>query len=94
MLHNPKNRICPSLICMICVNMRRHPPGAMKGNRPSMTSTRAKAAQNVSLSTVCAGCGYFLAGVAGAMLLPRNALKNSDDGSTTMTSLFLLKLAL
>ncbi len=36
---------------------------------------------------------YFLAGVAAA--LPRNTLKNSEDeGSTTITSLFLLKLAL
>ena len=36
---------------------------------------------------------HFLAGAAGAAL-PLNALKNSDeDGSTTITSPFLLKLA-
>src|SRR5665647_3019627 len=36
---------------------------------------------------------YFLEGAAAA--LPRNTLKNSEEaGSTTMTSLFLLKLTL
>ena len=43
---------------------------------------------------VQAGLAYFLAGAAGAPL-PRKALKNSEpDGSSTMTSPFLLKLAL
>ena len=52
-----------------------------------MTSTSASANQNVSLSKP-----YFFAGTAAP---PRMALKNSDeDGSTTIRSLFLLKLAL
>lgn len=55
MLSNPKKRICPSVICMICVNMRRQPPGEMNGISPSITSTRAKAVQKVSLSTRVAG---------------------------------------
>ena len=39
--------------------------------------------------------GYFLAGAAPLPEPgPRMALKNSDDGSSTITSLFLLKLAL
>jgi len=86
MLHRPKNRICPSCNCKICWNMRRHAPGAMKGRAPSITSTMARAAQKVSLSK-----RYFFAGAAGATP-PRMALKNSDEaGSSTMTSLFLLK---
>ena len=92
MLHRPKKRSCPSLSCSTCVNMRRQPPGDKNGNRPSNTRTRASASQMVSLAK-----RYFLAGlVAGAgAALPRMALKNSDeDGSSTMTSLFLLKLAL
>ena len=67
------------------------PPGDRKGKRPSISRTRAKANQKTSLLK-----RYFLeeAGPVGPAL-PRNTLKNSeDDGSTTMTSLFLLKLAL
>ena len=93
MLINPKNRICPSVICMICANMRRQPPGEMNGISPSMTSTRAQAVQKVSLSKRVVQA-YFLAALSTAPL-PRNTLKNSDDaGSITITSLFLLKLAL
>ena len=92
MLHRPKKRSWPSLSCSTCVNMRRQPPGDRNGNMPSSTSTSASASQTVSLSN-----RYFLTGlVAGAgAALPRMALKNSDEeGSSTMTSLFLLKLAL
>ncbi len=49
-LSSPKKRICPSPNCMICTNVRRQPEGEMKGIRPSITSTKAQAVQNVSLS--------------------------------------------
>lgn len=87
MLVIPKKRICPSVSCSNCANMRRHPAGEAKGNRPSMTSTKAIASQIVLLSKA-----YFL---ETASPPPRNTLKNSDeDGSTTMTSFLPLKLAL
>ena len=87
MLHRPKNRTWPSCNCNICWNMRRQPAGDKNGNRPSMTSTRASASQNVSPSK-----RYFFAGAG--RVLPRMALKNSDDGSSTIRSPFLVKLAL
>lgn len=88
MLARPKKRIWPSCSCRICWNMRRHPPGDTKGKTPSITSTSAKASQNMSLSKP-----YFLAGAAAEP--PRMALKKSDDaGSSTMTSLFFEKLDL
>lgn len=88
MLNRPKNRIWPSFNCRICANMRRQPEGEKKGKRPSITRTRAMASQKLSLLTP-----YFFA-AAGAPW-PRNALKNSEDeGSTTITSLFLEKLVL
>lgn len=79
--------------------MRRHAAGDVNGSKPSMTSTRASATQNVPLSKARASAAYFLAGLAaGAALVlppePRIALKNSDDSSITITSLFLLKLDL
>lgn len=89
MLNKPKNRIWPSLSCRIWLNIRRQPVGEKNGNRPSITRTRASASQRSALSTV-----YFFAAAAGAPW-PRNTLKNSDeDGSSTITSLFLAKLAL
>jgi hypothetical protein len=99
MLHSPKNRNCPSRNCRICVNMRRHAAGDINGSDPSMTSTRASAIQNVPLSKARASVAYFLAALAGAAvpLLPpdaRMALKNSDDSSITIRSLFLSKLDL
>lgn len=98
MLHRPKKRSCPSRNRRICVNVRRHAAGDINGSKPSMTSTRASAIQNVPLSKARACAAYFLAGLAeGAALLPpepRIALKNSDDSSITITSLFLLKLDL
>ena len=74
-------------------NMRRQPLGDMRGSSPSITSSRASAFQRMLPSKMI----YFLPGAAAVPLLlpePRMALKKSDDGSTTMTSLFLLKLAL
>jgi len=89
MLHKPKNRTWPSCNCNNCWNMRRQPAGDRNGNSPSMTSTNASASQNVLPSKpyfFCAGSGT---------VLPRIALKNSeDDGSSTIKSLFLVKLAL
>lgn len=87
MLHRPKKRTCPSLKRMTWLNTRRQPEGDRNGKRPSITRTRAMASQKVSPST-----RYFLT-AAGAW--PRNTLKNSELlGSSTITSLFLLKLAL
>ncbi len=97
MLSNAKNLICPSCSCRIWLNMRRQPAGEMKGIRPSNIRTRAHAIQKVSLFTtfsVWPVAAYFLAGAA-AGALPLKDLKNSDDeGSSTITSLFLLKLVL
>ena len=89
MLISPKKRTCPSRNCRICWNMRRQPAGERKGKRPSITRTRATAVQKLSLFKV-----YFLAGTGAGPLLPRSTLKNSDEGSSTITSLFLLKLVL
>ena len=89
-VQSPKNRICPSCSCSSCANRRRHPPGDRKGNRPSITRTRASAASRLTESKI-----YFLpAGAAGAVPDPRMTLKNSEDGSRTMTSLFFAKVAL
>lgn len=89
-LHNPKNRICPSRICTICRNMRFHCAGERNGSIPSMTSTRANASQKTSPESK----PYFFADAGGATV-PRKDRKNSvDDGSSTITSPFLLKLIL
>ena len=91
MLHRPKKRTCPSCNRSICWKMRRQPDGDNNGNKPSMTSTRASASQNVSPSK----CYFLGAGGGAPRLPPRKALKNSDDdGSSTIRSLFLLKLVL
>jgi hypothetical protein len=92
MLQSPKKRIWPLLKPRICSNIRRQPEGEIRGSSPSITSSSARACQSVLVSKT----DYFLAGAVA--LLPlfelRMALKKSDDGSTTITSLFLLKLAL
>ncbi len=89
MLHRPKKRIWPSCICNICWNIRRQPAGERKGNSPSITSTNASASQNVLPSKP-----YFF-GIGAGVVLPRIALKNSEEeGSSTIKSLFLVKLAL
>lgn len=91
MLQSPKKRICPSDILQICSNNRRQPDGDTKGNRPSNTSTSANASQTLLPSTD----NYFLrAGALAPSPEPRMALKKSEEGSSTITSLFLLKLAL
>jgi len=87
-------RICPSVSCSSCANMRRQPAGEAKGNSPSITSTKAIAIHRESLSMRWPA--YFL---AGALLPPvpplRKTLKNSLlAGSSTITSLLLAKLAL
>ena len=90
MLHSPKKRSCPSCSASRRWKVRRQPPGDRKGKRPSITSTSASAAQNVPLSNY-----FFAAGAAVAEPLPRKALKNSElEGSSTIVSAFLLKLAL
>ena len=74
------------------MNIFRHPEGDKKGSNPSSTSTMASASQKVSASTEA---DYFLpAGGRAAVAEPRIALKKSDDGSSTITSFFLLKLVL
>lgn len=90
MLPRPKKRICPSLILRICSNIRRQPAGDKNGKSPSITSRHARASQIVLLSTPRT---YFFDGAA-PVPDPRMALKNSDEGSITITSLFLAKLAL
>ena len=74
--------------------MRRHPKGEIRGGSPFINSSSANPCQSVLVSKAA----YFFAGTAGATELllfdPRMALKKSDEGSTTITSLFLLKLAL
>ena len=91
MLQSPKKRIWPLLRPSICSNMRRQPEGETSGSSPSITSSSASAFQSVLLSKA----DYFLAGAAALLLFdPRMALKKSDEGSSTITSLFLLKLAL
>ena len=90
MLNTAKNRICPSLSNSNWANILRQPAGETNGNSPSMTRTRAMANQIESLLKM----DYFLVLAAGATP-PRNTLKNSDeDGSSTMTSLLFVKLAL
>ena len=75
------------------MNMRRQPAGDAKGISPSITSTRPNAVQSVSESSTPPT--QFLAG-AGAVAPPllRMLLKKSLEGSTSITSLFLLKVAL
>ena len=93
-LHRPKKRICPSLSASNCSNTRRHRMGDKKGNNPSMTSSRASAIQRLLPSSTTA---YFFAGAAAALAPlpdPRMDLKKSLEGSSTITSLFLLKLDL
>ena len=89
-LHSPKNRTWPSLKRIIWAKVRFQPLGDKKGIKPSITKTKANAAHKVSLLKI-----YFLAAAPAAEPLPRMALKNSEElGSSTNTSLFLLKLAL
>ena len=67
------------------MKIRRHSPGARKGNKPSNTSTMANAGQNNSARDDPIQRGA---------VLPRMVLKNSEDGSTTITSDLPVKLDL
>ena len=79
---------------MIWANVRFQPFGDKKGIKPSMINTKASAAHKVSLVKKLLE-NHFLPAAAAAEPPPRMALKNSDElGSSTITSLFLLKLAL
>lgn len=91
MLPSPKKRIWPSVSVRIFSNMPRQPRGEKNGSSPSITSINASACQIVLPSK---RDRYFLP--AGAVPLPelRMALKKSDEGSITITSPFLSKLAL
>ena len=80
-------------ICVSFSKLLRQPSGDAKGSSPSITNTSAKALQK----TCALNGGCRNQRLAGAVLVPepRKARKNSDDaGSTTSTSLFLLKLCL
>ncbi len=81
----PKKRICPSCSRSTSENTRRQSPGARNGSKPSNTSTMANASQNSSANEKATQRGA---------VLPRMALKNSDDGSTTITSDLPVKLDL
>ncbi len=92
MLVRPRKRICPSLICIAFSNTRRQEPGLRNGSRPSAMSISAQALSAMSQKPTSANA-YFLAGAAGAALLPRIALKNSLLlGSITIRSPLLRKL--
>lgn len=83
----PKKRICPSSSFKICSNRRRQRSGATIGISPSKMSIRPTASRRVSNKA------YFRAGVL--LAEPRIPLKNSElPGSSTITSLLLLKLDL
>ena len=86
-MNMPKKRICPSSSFKSCSNRLRHRDGAIMGIKPSRMSIRPTANRRVSSKT------YFRAGVLPAE--PRMPLKNSElPGSSTITSLLLLKLDL
>lgn len=95
---SPKKRIWPSFKPSNWAKVRRHAAGDTNGNRPSMTSTKANAAQRLSAVTVRASvaqrCGQRHLLLPPATALLRMALKKSDEGSTTITSDLLAKLAL
>jgi len=70
-------------------NTRRHTAGDAKGSKPSKISTSARASHMLVPSKAC----YFL-GATVVAAAPRMVLKNSEPVSSTIRSLFLLKLAL
>ena len=77
------------LVVRGCLKPLRQTRGGKKGNSPLKPATRLEfilIQQDTELNEQV----YFLEGVA-AGPEPRMALKKSDDGSTTITSLFLLK---
>jgi hypothetical protein len=85
----PINRNCPSDISVTRRKVSRHNAGATKGKTPSMTSINAKAVSN-ELATARARLRKPAAYFCGLLFL--KYLKNSELGSSTMTSLLFLKL--
>ena len=90
-------RICPSDIFNARSKTCRHAVGLRKGNKPSNTNISANAPITQS-SMVARQLAQRLASGAATTgpappPAPRIALKNSLDGSTTITSLLLRKLA-
>jgi len=79
--NSPMKRNCPSDISVILRKVSRHTEGAKKGKTPSITSINATAANRFD-STV--GLDY----------LPGDFkyLKNSELGSSTITSLLFLNV--
>ena len=83
----PKNRICPSSSFKSFSKRLRHWDGAIMGINPSKMSIKPTESRRVSSNA------YFRAGVL--LAEPRMPLKNSElPGSSTITSLLLLKLDL
>jgi len=78
----PMKRICPSVISVSRRKVSRHSVGTRNGSTPSMTSISAKAVRRV-LPTAA---DYF---VPAALPPDFRYLKNSELGSTTITSFFL-----
>jgi hypothetical protein len=84
----PKNRICPSWSLIICSNKLFQSRGKSMGIMPSSTSIKPKAKSSDANKKY-----HFLAGALAGV--PRMPLKNSElPGSSTITSLLLLKLDL
>ena len=92
MQKSPRKRSWPSLKRSARSKALRHAVGLKNGRNPSATSIKPSAPSAKSQNP--APTYFFAPGAAGAgAALPRIALKNSLDGSTTMTSLLLRKLA-
>ena len=92
MHERPRKRIWPSLISIARSKTRRHEVGLRNGSSPSAISISAQAPRATSQKPTVAK-RYFLAGAAGAVPLPRIALKKSLLWSITIRSLLLRKLA-
>ena len=91
MLLNPRKRICPSLIWMARSNTLRHIGGLKNGKSPSTTNMSANAPSSKS-DDIGAPAYFLAAALAEGPASPCMALKNSLDGSTTMTSDLFWKL--
>lgn len=93
MLLSPRKRICPSLIWIARSNTLRHVGGLKNGKSPSITSMSAIALNSKS-NDIGAPAYFFGAALAedAEPASPCMALKNSLDGSTTITSDLFWKL--
>ena len=85
----PMKRNWPSDISVTRRKVSRHSAGATNGRMPSITSINANAASNV-LTTARARLRNLAAYFCDLLFL--KYLKNSEFGSSTSTSLLLLKL--